>query len=216
MRVISEFEKHIYNNHLIVSRKVKGEPFKLKKDFSGVDDETVMYLNKLATLFNNHPNLIIEEFFMAPHKIYPDEGYYPLKFYTTPKAIKCYTQYMKQMEIQDPDSPESLKRLVEGLKFVFQYCKEKELQLSEYELNIEGTMPCFVAHLKNHKINYYTLHALTFQRPQIESRILNFIFPDFYDVFQKTKNKFYTSKKMKEFAKQAKQKIETQLKKQLN
>jgi hypothetical protein len=65
--------------------------------------------------------------------------------------------------------------------------------------------------LKNHKINYYTLHALTFQRPQIESRILNFIFPEFYEVFQKTKNKFFTSQKMKEFAKQAKQKLETQI-----
>ena len=148
---------------------------------------------------------------MAPHKIYPDESYHPLEFYTRPKAIKCYSDYVKQLELQDADSPDSLRRLAESLKFVVKYCIENSLQLSDYELNIEGTMPCFVQHLKDHKINYYTLHALTFKKPQIESEILEFIFPDFYLVFQQTKNKFFTSKKMKEFAKQARIKLEKKI-----
>jgi hypothetical protein len=209
--MISEFEKQIYNNHLVVSRKVKNEAFKIKKDFSNLEEDKITSLQKLSKLFNNYPNLIQEDFFMAPHKIYPDETYYPLDFYTKQKAIKCYTDYVKQLEIQDPDSPDSLRRLAESLKFVSRYCIENNLQLSDYELNIEGTMPCFVQHLKDHKINYYTLHALTFQKPQIESRILDFIFPDFYLVFQKTKNKFFASKKMKEFAKQATNKLETKI-----
>ena len=209
--MITEFEKQIYNNHLVSSRKAKGEAFKIKKDFSNLEEDKVVALQKLSRLFNNYPNLIQEDFFMAPHKLYHDESYYPLDFYTKPKAIKCYTQYIKQLEIQDPDSADSLRRLSESLKFVAKYCVENNLQLSEYEVNIEGSMPCFVQHLKDHKINYYTLHSLTFKKPQIESRILDFIFPDFYEVFQKTKNKFFTSKKMKEFAKQAKIKLETKL-----
>jgi hypothetical protein len=210
--MISEFEKQIYNNHLVSTRKAKGEPFKLKKDFSNLEEDKVISLQKLSTLFNNYNNINQEDFFMAPYRIYPDDyPYYTLEFYTTLKAIKCYTAFVKQIEIQDPDSPDSLQRLKESLKFVMRYCKENNLQLSDYELNIEGTMPCFVQHLKDHKINYYTLHALTFQKPQIESRILDFIFPDFYLVFQKTKNKFFASKKMKEFAKQAKNKIETKI-----
>jgi len=209
--MISEFEKQIYNNHLVASRKSKGEAFKLKKDFSNLEEDKVVSLQKLSRLFNNYPNLIQEDFFMAPHKLYPDESYYPLEFYTKPKAIKCYTQYRKQLEIQDPDSPDSLRRLAESLKFVVRYCVENNLQLSEYEVNMEKSMPCFVQHLKDHKINYYTLHSLTFKKPQIESRILDFIFPDFYEVFQKTKNKFFASKKMKEFAKQAKEKISRRL-----
>lgn len=209
--MITEFEKQIYNNHLVASRKAKNEPFKLKKDFSKLDEDQVMVLQKLSRLFNSYPNLIQEDFFMAPHKIYSDESYYPIEFYTRPKAIKCYTDYVKQLELQDPDSPDSLKRLAESLKFVIRYCVENNLQLSDYELNIEGTMPCFVQHLKDHKINYYTLHALTFKNPKIESEILEFIFPDFYLVFQKTKNKFYSSKKMKEFAKQATTKINKKL-----
>jgi len=210
--MISEFEKQIYNNHLISSRKAKNEPYRIKKDFSNLEEDLIISLQKLSKLFNNYPNLIQDDFFMAPHKIYPEDSYYSLEFYTTPKAIKCYTQYVKQMEIQDPDSSDSLRRLTDSLKFVTNFCKENSLQLSDYELNMIGTMPCFVQHLKDHKINYYTLHALTFKKPQIESRILDFIFPDFYEVFQKTKNKFFSSKKMKEFAKLAKNKIEQKLK----
>ena len=209
--MVSEFEKQIYNTHLVVSRKAKGEAFKIRKDFSDLEEDKVVALQKLSRLFNTYSNLIQEDFFMAPHKIYNDEVYYPLEFYTKPKAIKCYTDYVKKLEIQDPDSPDSLRRLAESLKFVVKYCIENNLQLSDYELNIEGTMPCFVEHLKSHKINYYTLHVLTFQKPKIESRILEFVFPDFYQTFQITKNKFFTSKKMKEFAKQAISKLETKL-----
>ena len=209
--MITEFEKQIYNNHLVASRKAKGEAFKIKKDFSNLEEDKIISLQKLSRLFNTYPNLIQEDFFMAPYKIYPDETYYPLDFYTKPKAIKCYTQYVKQLELQDADSPDSLRRLAESLKFVVKYCIENNLQLSEYEVNIEKSMPCFIKHLKEHKINYYTLHALTFKKPQIESRILDFLFPDFYEVFQKTKNKFFSSKKMKEFAKQAIQKLENKL-----
>lgn len=210
--MISEFEKQIYNNHLVASRKANGKPFKLKKDFCNLEEDKIISLQKLSKFFNNYSNIIQEDFFIAPHKIYQDDAYYSLDFYTTPKAIKCYTQYVKQLEIQDPDSPDSLRRLAESLKFVSRYCVENNLYLDAYELYTEGTMPCFVQHLKDHKINYYTLHALTFKKPQIESRILDFIFPDFYLVFQKTKNKFFASSKMKEFAKQAKMIIENKLK----
>lgn len=175
-----------------------------------------MSLQKLSKLFRNNESIDQVVFFTAPHKIYPEDDYYALEFYTSQKAIKCYTQYIKLLEIQDPDSADALKRLQQSLKFVFNYCKENSLKISDYELNTEGTMPCFVDHLKNHKINYYTLHALTFQRPTLDSRILTFIFPEFYEVFKKTKNKFMTSKTMKEFAKQATQKIQTKLTTQNN
>lgn len=212
--MVTELQQQIYNNHLVVSRKVKGEPFKLKKDFSKLEKEKIIALEKLEKLFSTHNNIIPEDFFMAPHKIYPDDEYYPLEFYTKPKAIKCYTQYVKALEILDPDNIESLKRLADGLKFVQNYCQNKGLELKDYELNIEtdATMPCFVDHLKNHKINFYTLHALTFEKPAIDSRILEFIFPEFFTVFRKTRNKFYSSKRMKEFAKKAKTTIETKLK----
>ena len=208
-------KKRIYNTHLEISRKARNEPFRLRKDFSDLDEDVLVSLDKLEKLFDRYPNLDMDDFFLAPHRIYPDEDWYPLEFYTTQKAITCYTQYMKMVELQDPDSPESLKRLIAGLSFVGKFCKEKGLLISDYELNMEGTMPCFVEHLKNHKINYYTLHALTFRKPDVESRILEFIFPDFHTVFRKTRNKFYTSRKMRGLAKQARQKLDEQLKEQI-
>lgn len=204
--MITEFEKQIYNNHLVVSRR--GKPFKLRKNFSKLDEDKVISLQKLSKLFNEYPNLNQEEFFEAPHKVYPDEDtHYPLDFYTKPKAIKCYTQYMKQLEFMSPDSEKSLKRLVASLNFVTKYCKEKGISLGEYETHEEGTLPCFVEHLKHHKISFYTLHALTFRKPAVDSRILDFIFPDFYRNFQITRASFYNSSKMKDLAKKAVTKI---------
>ena len=46
---------------------------------------------------------------------------------------------------------------------------------------------------------------------EVENRILDFIFSDFWITFQKTKNKFYLSKKMKEFSKLATNKIKQQI-----
>ena len=211
--MITDFEKQIYNNHLVVSRTVKNQPFKIRRDFSKIEEDKIVALQKLSKLFTNYPNLIQEDFFEAPYKIYTDEDiYYPLDFYTKPKAIKCYTQYMKEVEVRNPDAVESLKRLVQSLTFVTKYCIEKGISLGEYETYMEGTLPCFIEHLKHHKINYYTLHALSFTKPNIETRILDFIFPDFYVLFQKTRALYFNSSKMKEVAKKAKIKIDKKLK----
>jgi hypothetical protein len=200
-----------------VSRRIKGQPFKIKKDFTNLEEDKLVSLQKLSKLFNDYPNLKQEEFFEAPYKVYPDEDiYYPLDFYTRPKAIKCYTQYMKELEMTNPDSEQSLKRLIASLSFVAKYCKEKGIDLDQYESFEEGTLPCFVEHLKHHNINYYTLHALTFRKPAIESRILDFVFPDFYRIFQITRASFYNSSKMKEVSKKAILKITEKLKETKN
>src|SRR6478736_783645 len=124
--MITELEKQIYNNHLVVSRK--GEAFKIRKDFSKLEEDKIMSLQKLSKLFRNNESIDQVVFFTAPHKIYPEDEYYALEFYTSQKAIKCYTQYIKLLEIQDPDSADALKRLQQSLKFVFKYCQENSLK----------------------------------------------------------------------------------------
>jgi hypothetical protein len=148
---------------------------------------------------------------MAPYTIYQDENYYPLEFYTGQKANKCYTQLMKQQEIENPDSPECLERLKQAFQFILDYCRDRGLTLRDYVLNKETPMPCYVEHLKNHKINYYTIHALDIPLHKIEARLLDYIFVDFFNVHYKTKTQFSNSKIMKEFANKAKQKLETKL-----
>jgi hypothetical protein len=57
----------------------------------------------------------------------------------------------------------------------------------------------------------YALHALGVSKIEVENRILDFIFSDFWITFQKTKNKYFLSDKMKEFGKKATTKIKEQL-----
>lgn len=214
MLKINDNQKRIYNSHLAISRKVKNLPFKQKQNFDNLDEKQIIILNKLERFFNSNKNVNVDYFFIAPYKIYPDESYFTLEYYTTLKAITCYTNYMKLLISDDPDSSESLVRFSNSLKFIFSFCKENNLSLEEYKTHTSGTLPSFIEHLKNHKINYYTLHALTFSKIDVDSDILNFAFGDFWKTFQTTRNKFQSSKKLKTFGKQAIDKINHNLKKQ--
>jgi hypothetical protein len=208
---MTDFQKRIYNSHLAISRKMRDKPFRIRKDFSDMDQTKLDRLASLERFFNSYQNIKIDDYFAAPYVIFEDDDYFDLDFYLTSKAKKAYSQYMKKIEMDDPDSESSLNRLVDSLKFVKNFCKEKNLTLKEYPLYIEDALPNMIDHLKNHHINMYALHALGVTKIEVENRILDFIFSDFWISFQKTKNKFYLSKKMKEFSKQAIDKITKQL-----
>jgi hypothetical protein len=201
--VISKGQQLIYNSHLAISRKVKNEAFRLRKKWDDLGEEKEQILIRLERFFNSYSHINIDDFFIAPHKIWEDEDYFPLEFYLTPRAIKAYTQYIKRIEIEDPDSEQSMDRLKKGFKFLYDYCKEKGLTFENYEAYLEGNLPCWTQHLKDHNINFYMLHSLGVKVNKIEKRILDFMFGDFYKTHQTTKNKFYTSKKMKVFAEKA-------------
>ena len=208
---MTDFQKRIYNSHLAISRKMRDKPFRIRKDFSDMDQTKLDRLASLERFFNSYQNIKIDDYFAAPYVIFEDDDYFDLDFYLTSKAKKAYSQYMKKIEMDDPDSESSLNRLVDSLKFVKNFCKEKNLTLKEYPLYIEDALPNMIDHLKNHHINMYALHALGVTKIEVENRILDFIFSDFWISFQKTKNKFYLSKKMKEFSKQAIDKVNQQL-----
>jgi hypothetical protein len=195
---MTDFQKRIYNSHLAISRKMRDKPFRIRKDFSDMDQTKLDRLASLERFFNSYNNIKIDDYFSAPYVIFEDDDYFDLDFYLTSKAKKAYSQYMKKIEMDDPDSESSLKRLVDSLKFVKNFCREKNLTLKEYPLYIEGALPTMIDHLKNHHINMYALHALGVSKIEVENRILDFIFSDFWITFQKTKNKFYMSKEMKE------------------
>jgi hypothetical protein len=209
--MVSENQQRIYNSHLAISRKVQNKPFRLRKKFDDLEEEKKQILNKLSRFFETYPHIDIDIFFIAPHKIWQDESHFPLEFYTTQRAIKAYSQYVKAMEVEDPDSDQSMERLKKSFKFLYGFCKEKGLTFDDYGSYVEGNLPCWSEHLKNHEINFYTLHSLAL-KINIENRILDFMFGDFHQTHQHTKNKFYTSKKMKDFATKARTQINNKLK----
>ena len=154
---------------------------------------------KFEYLFKKHPNINQEYFHDAipPWEI-PEK-----------EAIKLYVEYVKSLILDDPDKDESIARLKSGLKYVFKFCKEKGLTFAEYLVYSEEVLPCWVAHLKNHSIDFHTLHALQMSKPVLDSELLEFVIPNFFTNYQRTKQKFYNSKRMKEFGKKAKEKLET-------
>jgi hypothetical protein len=155
----------------------------------------------MTSLLEKHPNICQEEFYNAipPWEISEEE------------AIKLYVKHMKEIELEDPDSDDSILRLKKSLKFVYLYCQEHGIKMEDYVKHGSGPMVDCVSHLKAHNITFYTLHALTFSPSVVESELLEFVIPNFYITFQKTKNKFYSSKKMKALSKLAKEKLNERL-----
>lgn len=156
-------------------------------------------MTQFENIFKKHPN-INQEYFQAA--IPPWE--IPEK-----EAIKLYVEYVKSLVLDDPDKDESIERLKSGLKYVFKFCKEKNLTFAEYLVYSEEALPCWVVHLKKHSIDFHTLHALQLSKPVIDSELLEFVISNFFTNYQRTKQKFYNSKRMKNFGKKAKEKLET-------
>ena len=156
---------------------------------------------RFENLFKKHPN-INQEYFQAaipPWEISEKE------------SIKLYVEYVKSLVLDDPDKDESIERLKSGLKYVFKFCKEKNLTFADYLVYSDEVLPCWVSHLKNHKIDFNLLHALQMSNPMIDSELLEFVIPNFFPNFQRTRQRFYHSKRMKEYAKKAKELLETKL-----
>jgi hypothetical protein len=97
----TDLQKKIYNAHLSVSRRAKNLPFKLRQEFSKINDTTALCLQKLEIFFTKHKEVNINEFFLAPFKIYPEGQTFPLKFFTTQKAITVYKIYKESQKSVD-------------------------------------------------------------------------------------------------------------------
>ncbi|NBP15667.1 hypothetical protein EBU95_14945, partial [bacterium] len=68
--MISDFEKHIYNTHLKVTRQANKQPYKLRKDFSNISDKELFTIKKLSNFFNQHKQISPSLFFLASYQIY--------------------------------------------------------------------------------------------------------------------------------------------------
>ena len=70
-------------------------------------------------------------------------------------------------------------------------------------------MPTCLLHLQEHRLNFYTLHALEVESTikAIEKDVLDFIVKDFQTIFASTRTKFYGSAILKAKARETKQKV---------
>lgn len=207
--MITDREKSIYNSYLYASRSSKNKPTRFRKDFSKLKDEDFVALKKLSNFFKIYNHINYRDWFIAPYEVYSKDEYFDLKFFNSRKALKCYSRYMKEREISNPDSQEVIESVKEGLKFIAKYCIKNSLNIDEYIKHYTNNMPTCLLHLQEHKLNFYTLHALEVEQTikSIEKDVLDFIVKDFQTIFVNTRTKFYGSSKLKSIARDTKQKV---------
>ena len=197
--MITEKEKAIYNSYLYASRTAQNKPVTPRRNFDKMSEDDKLYLKRLSIFFDKHRHINYDDWFKSPYKVYGADEYFDLHFFTTYKAIKCFTIHMRNREVADQDSEESIELLKKCLAFIYNYCKEKEITLEEYKCAIEGNMPLILLHLKEHKISFYTLQALEAESTikSVETCILDFMVKDFWTIFNRTRTAYISSKVLK-------------------
>jgi len=196
---LSEFEKRIYNSYNIAYRKANNKPFKIRKDFEKLDATTILVLRKLSSLFERNSSIDIDEFFIAPYKVYSTTDYTSIDFFLTRKALKCYTTYVKSREKENPDSDEVIARCKEACSFIYRYCRINNITLDQYKSMVVGTMPIVIQHLKDHSVNFYVIHALDCNKVlrSVGQELLDFLIPDFNMINNETRINYSKSTKLK-------------------
>jgi hypothetical protein len=211
---LSDFEQHIYNTYLRVSRQKRNQPFKYRKDFDSLDAVQANNLKKISIFLSKFQHIRLEDFIKAPYEIYSDEQYFDLSYYTTLKATKAYTLFMKKKELLDPDNEEQLKCIIEALKFISSFCREQHINIANYIEHQTGTSPSYILHLKEHRVNVYSLFGFSSFERSIRSQdpeLIKFILSeDFLNTLSTFRLKFFTSKKAKTLVELGIQKIKTQ------
>lgn len=197
--MISEDQKQIYNSFLHITRTVKKQPYRARKDFADIDDTILLTLKKLDSFFKTYRHINYRDFFIAPYSIYNTEEYFDLQFFCTMRAVKCYSIFVQQRELADPDHETTIKDCKQCCSFIYKFCKDNSLTLSQYKNALNGSTPIVLQHLKEHKINFYVVQGLEIHAllQTIEPQIVNFIINDFFATYNTTKNNFIKSTKLK-------------------
>ena len=214
--MVTEREKDIYNSYLYATRTAQGKPTRFRKDFSKLKDEDFVALKKLSAFFIKHNHINYRDWFAAPFSVYNKDEWFDLRFFNSRKALKCYSIFMKDKETSNPDSDESIEALKDGLRFVAKFCIRNNLTIDEYRVHYTNNMPSCLLHLQEHRLNFYTLHALNVDTTvkAIEKDVLEFIVKDFRTIFARTRTKFYSSTILKSKANETKDKVKEIVEKQ--
>lgn len=197
--MISEFDKLVYNTFLRTYRTKNKLPVKLRKNFEKIDDKTFVQIKKLSSFLKRFPHIKIEDFFTAPYLLYPDEKYFPIEYFTSLKATKAYTTFQQKKINDNPDSDAQLQNIKESLVFINRFCTEKNINPSQYIYHKTNNEFSFLLHLKEHKVNIYTLLGFVNFEKTLRTRdpeVVKFIIgEDLYNNIQNFRTRLFNSEK---------------------
>jgi hypothetical protein len=153
MLKLTDNEKNIYNCYLKHSRQ--GQPYKFRKDFSELDQNTVVSLKKISNLLSKYRHITYEDYFKAPNEIHPGEKYPSISFFASLAATKTYTIYKRQQEDIDPEK--QIDHIKESFRFIGMFCLENKITLEKYSTHRTGYILSWLNHYREHRINPYSL-----------------------------------------------------------
>ena len=209
-------EKLIYNKHLVISRQCRGKAGKFRKDFSDFDESKVIWLKRLSIFFSKYPDVDMDAYFTAPYSIYPDSEYFDLQYFASPRGIKAYTLFKQTERIKSPD--EQLPQIKESLSFITKFCLTESIPFSEYFHTSTGTAPIWCKHIKEGKINPYSIIASSVVADSIFGMPLEekeFFLGKFGTDFAQHKTAYIKSEVVREFLPAAYKKVEEFINKHL-
>lgn len=159
--MISQELKDVYNEHLYATRTFNRQPFKAKKNFDKFKEhKDYRHYFSLSKFFKKHTDINQRLFFEATLYFHKDEKFISIKEYVKTTALKNYIQYCKLIDGLDLTNPKSIEFLKDSYKFIYNFCKEKDIQVKDYlSYQKEGQQPNFLIHLKGHKVCRYSLFS---------------------------------------------------------
>jgi hypothetical protein len=147
----------VYNKWLAVTRSQRNKPFRLRQDFSNIENEEFYpHLVKLTDFFKRHPNLFQDEFFIAPFKLYPNsKGYYNLKFYASQKGLVACSRYYKELDSKGAE--EQIEQVKKSYEFIGNFCLKNKILVRDYPFYKTGSYPECLIHLKDHVVSPFVI-----------------------------------------------------------
>jgi len=214
MLEITESEKLIYNTYLRCSRF--GQPVTFRKDFSDMDQNTIVNLKKISNFLTRYPHIKVMDYFYAPIGLHADDEYPKLSFFTTLAAMKNYTLFKKKQEEEDPEKQFEL--IKEGFKFIGMFCLENKITLEQYAKHKTGYMLSWLNHYREHRISPYCLmeiNGIFSVLHELENDELELFAKNLNEKIVAFKTRYANSNKTKELVKEATIKISSFVKKNL-
>lgn len=214
---MTDKEKQIYNTYLAVTRSKQNKPFKLRKDFSSLEQKKEYnILKRLTSFFIKYPHITPSEFFSAPYSIHTDSGHLPLDYFLTRPAIKVYSLYMKKL--QDSSPANQIEFIRSSFQYIGMFCLKNKIYLDQYLYHKTGCIHSWMSHYREHHISIYSLFelgdvaAVLNSVPSDEKTLLT---EDLQQTVIKYKTRYFTCFKTKTFAKECTAKIQKFLKESL-
>ncbi len=159
---MTDFEKAVYNTFLRTSRVEQNKPFRYRKNFDNFESTgDYPYVKKLSNFFNKFSHIRMNDFFVAPYRVYTDSvEAFDLKFYMTPRATKLYGIYMEQLDSENPDTDYHIEFIKESLLYMFKFCRDNQLTFNEYKEHTSGDIKTLLMHIRDKNVSPYAVFGI--------------------------------------------------------